>query len=243
MKQLSAIKGWPLTEESTIVTPDVARCFENISFSNHLKAGHISDQVQKDWKQRARSMGLTVSMQDTPKSTEEASRQNPRVNKVEVGDVVSIDRDEDGPWTDNAPEWFAYVEGIPQDKAGSEYLELTWLYRPSDTICADGFYPRTKELFFSDHCNCAHNYEKVYVKDVRRKVPLAMFANNVDHTAEYFIRHTYITPDEDSHKDAAFETLQRSHLACECKSDRMNDLDWVRKHFPPLSTVLVHFDN
>ena len=232
--QLGAVKVQPQKESATVVTPYVYRCFKNCNFRHHLKVEHPSDVVKLRRHVRSQTMKLTPDLPCVSTGAAPLSALRPG-DSVKTGDVIALDRDKNGAWKDDAESWFAYVQGVGRDRHG-EFLKLIWLYRSADTVCSNGFYPYPNELFFSDHCNCGD--ARIRVRDVQANVSVKLFETPSDNDSEFFIRQTYITPDEESSKDAAFVTLGPEHLRCSCL-ESFSDIERVRKNFPRGTTVLI----
>lgn len=232
--QLKAIKPQPQQETLTVVTPYIYRCFSNCNFEEHLKVMDFTDDIKQARDARARLMGLTLSLPTSKRGLELTEPEN----EVLVGDIIAVDRDEQGAWRDDSKLWYAYVQDIKRDNYLEKYLGLIWLYRPTDTICSTAFYPYSNELFMSDHCNCHDS--KIRMSDVRFKVKTRLFHSPAGDDSIPFIRQLYITPDEETFKDAAFTTLTHEHLHCSCSdSSASSDLERVKTNFPTGSTVLV----
>ncbi|KAL9083022.1 MAG: hypothetical protein Q9159_006041 [Coniocarpon cinnabarinum] len=229
-KQLGAIAEERLSISKTVVTPLVHQLFSRMYFQEYLKVAPIDGGVLESVQERAQSLGLSVM----PQSSQEASEQHWKVvedpEDVHVGDVVVLDRDVDGVWQDESQVWYAYVQDIRQDRWGALFM-LIWLYRASETILDEAFYPHGAELFMSDHCNCEDN--RVRFEDIRAILPTEIGAKQPQTTAAAFVRLTYITPDEESGKDAAFVTLKKEHLTCSHRTQRQEEV------FSHGATVLV----
>ncbi|KAI9682731.1 MAG: DNA methyltransferase Dim-2 [Trizodia sp. TS-e1964] len=153
-------------------------------------------------------------------------------SSIEIGDVVGVPSDQETKWKSKTEMWFAYVQDIHKDKRGGLELKVIWLYAPSDTSCAQMYYPIHNELFFSDNCNCEDGV--LNSKDVICKVSVEMFASpNEARGAEYIVRQKFRT------NDSAFVTLKKSDFKCVHYSDEWrSDLETVMSKFSKGDTIL-----
>ncbi|KAI9837405.1 MAG: DNA methyltransferase Dim-2 [Thelocarpon superellum] len=208
---LAAIKAHPSHVHATVVTPYVYECFQRLPWARCLKA--IKPRVSTPTKAL-----IEVSV-PTPTRLRWSKLGRPmtRPDKVQVGDVIGVEKDVETRWKGPDAIWFAYVQAIEPHAAGRRYLGVIWLYRPSDTTCSTTHYPHHDELFFSDNCNCGDT--PIDPDEVLCTVPVALFSSPGQSGAEYFVRQLYHT------EAAAFTTMTREHLRCvhrpsTAKSDR-----------------------
>ncbi|KAI9654593.1 MAG: DNA methyltransferase Dim-2 [Alyxoria varia] len=237
---LNAIKQQPVQETKTMVTPFVDEVCKDCSFHYHLQSQEASPSVKKRWEKRAALMNLTPQLRSILRANS-TSTQLAEDQTIHVGDIVSLAGEQNGVWKGQG-EWFGYVTAIKTASKRRCFLSLIWLYRPSETICANAVYPHQNELFLSDHCNCQGT--RTYLEEVTKRDDVSLFADAPNCQGGYFVRQTYLTPDEGSSKDAAFVALAKDHLRCPCEDNaNLSDSDWVQMHYPPGTTALVRFKN
>ena len=234
-QQLNAVQEQALVQTKTLVTPFIYRAFQGMYFGDFIKVAPFASQVLRSIHDRAEKLGLLTTPQTSDASTEK--HWQPAIN-VKSGDVVVLDRDVDGVWQNTSHVWYAYVQNVSCDSKGI-YFQLIWLYRPSETMIDTAYYPFANELFMSDHCDCENTWHaRVRPSDVRAVLPVHLFATQPERITPAFIRQCYITPDEDSGKDAAFITLRQEHLTCIHKRAAKTQHDSPSKPHPLRSTVL-----
>ena len=170
----------------TLVTAFIWTLFKDMYFGHHLEIVPADPNVLRLVQKRADAMNLSVVPH--PASLPDKSVYQAR-DAVKQGDVIMLDRDEDGVWQDEASMWYAYVQAVRHDHLGA-YLELIWLYRPSETVIDRAFYPMGNELFFSDHCNCEDG--RVRLDEVKGTLPVE-FCERPRPNAVAFIRQMYVT--------------------------------------------------
>jgi DNA (cytosine-5)-methyltransferase 1 len=201
-----AVENHEEVHKSTIATPLVYQCFEEMYFASHIREVVPSQDVQEAVELQKRSLGFKDS---TPTNVTPFA-QSSHDGKVAIGDVVSVKRDEETPWNTTDSEWLCYVQGISKNQR----LHVIWLYRPTDTTMSTARYPFDGEVFFSDHCNCNPDVAPIYPKDILRKYSVS-FSNRPTLDAEYFVRQTYLTREKGAQN--SFVTFTRKHLVCRCR--------------------------
>ncbi|KAI1981640.1 hypothetical protein LOZ53_004704 [Ophidiomyces ophidiicola] len=218
---LSIVPEQPEKMKSTVVTPYTYMCFEKMPWVHHLKT--ITPDSR--WTERRRRLLYERGFVSTKKRIITTP---PSSQPVMPGDIVAIRRDDISAWKGNDMLWFAYVQHISNER----YIGLIWLYRPTDTVCADLTYPSKHELFLSDHCNCEDS--KVNVSEVIKRVSITLFSNRPENT-DFYIRQTYHSNDE------SFRTLRETDFQCKCSKTRTNSTSYKvhRQKYSVGDTVLV----
>ncbi|WEW60595.1 DNA-methyltransferase [Emydomyces testavorans] len=183
----------PEKTQRTIVTPYIYQCFKEMLWSHHLKVIEQDPQMAVKHRRLVRRMGFVP----TKKKVVSCSK-----GPIVAGDIIAIHRDNESLWKGHDDLWYALVQRV----SGSN-LDLIWLYKPTDTICANLTYPNSNELFLSDHCNCADS--KIKVSEVVKKVSVTFFSSRAENT-DFFIRQSYHSSDE------TFTTLQEGDFQCRC---------------------------
>ncbi|KAK2738552.1 DNA methyltransferase Dim-2 [Myotisia sp. PD_48] len=188
----------PSKVEKTVVTPFIYNCFRNMDWASHLKMVEISPKVL------AQRQSIIKEHERRLDNIELSSRLDLTISEhgdVAIGDVIAVQREDSMIWKGQDDAWYALVQGISE----SGRISLIWLYRPTDTICANLTYPYSNELFLSDHCNCDEAI--VTIKDVTKKVPVSFLVAQAECL---FVRQTYHVSDQ------TFTTLVQSDFTCNC---------------------------
>ncbi|KAK2793888.1 DNA methyltransferase Dim-2 [Onygenales sp. PD_12] len=205
------VQEQPQVAKGTIVTPYIYQCFKNMVWANHLNAVDFEPQVLAKHKLRLQELGFIqrprkVRIKSKHPSIPDAIFKDPI--PIAPGDVVAIRRDQQTRWKGTDDLWYAFVQDVRPRKTRASALELIWLYRPSETVCADLTYPQTTELFFSDHCNCRDS--TVEATEIVKKVKVSFFSSQAEKGSGFFIRQTYFSEDE------TFVSLKEDHFSCPC---------------------------
>ena len=190
-------------DRRTVVTPYVYDCFKHLPWTKFLdpisycnkQAGSGSPRSERDCL--SHFCGY------------EHAHITPIEGEVRTGDIVMIRSDSNNKWKTNDEYWYAYVQDQKPSKHGRQ-LDLIWVYRPADTACKDMKYPHSKELFFSDHCNCGD--KPIDATEVVRKIRVTLFGFPSSTDNEFFIRQTYNTT------DCHWTSLQPSDFRCRCRA-------------------------
>ena len=222
---LSALKAHPRQEQRTIVTPLVYHCFKDMAFGKFLKIQHPNPSTTMPrWPQ---SINRPISAFSSRNSFQ-GSQGTPGIQpNIRVGDVVKLNRDQskDSKWKDAEEFWYAYVQRIETTKYGAG-LRVIWLDSPSHTTCSTMHYPKTNELFLSDHCNC-NERRPIPVEEALSTVAVTFFSATPAANADFFVRQQF------SRCDSSFTSLKKVHFTCACsRSGR-------RKDYKAGSTVLI----
>ena len=204
------------SKRKTTVTPYVFKCFERLPWAKYLycqppltspanRSPYKS--IKNDTSLGPANQVLEVRVPFGRRSSGTKAREEP--THVSVGDVVAIPKDDNSAWKTDDVEYFGYVQSVSNTDQG-QVLSLLWLYRPADTTCLKMFYPHSKELFLSDHCNCGD--PPVLASEVIRKPQVEFFGGPESSISKYFCRQRYVEG------DGAWTTLQNSHFRCGCHS-------------------------
>ncbi|KAL1953474.1 hypothetical protein VTO42DRAFT_2788 [Malbranchea cinnamomea] len=223
------LKIQPRGTTHTVVTPYVYQCFRKMPWSNHLKAVDFNAQSKQLYQRRLEEMKFVGSRgrKVTVKSIFATGPVSCGSFTVSPGDVVATVKDQNSIWRGEGEEvWYAFVQDIQTYKNRTR-LYVIWLYRPTDTVCANMTYPYQKELFLSDHCNCEDGHFDI--TQVVRKVRVNFFSDQEVGGAEFFVRQTYNSEDD------TFTTLKQADFCC---SHRRQPSP---RTFSPGDTVLVEF--
>ena len=202
------IQKQPVGIVSTVVTPFVHRCFKNMVWANHLKVMEFEGQNQLLYQSRLKEMRFnTGSRGRKPRMKQQSGPVKCGSFTISPGDVVATTKDEDSTWKGNKNDelWYALVQDIKTFKNKPSCLQVLWLYRPTDTVCADLTYPNNNELFLSDHCNCEEG--DFDITQVVKKVDVSFFTERAFGKAEFFVRQTY-------KDDQTFTTLKDDDFCC-----------------------------
>ena len=190
---LTAVSAQPISSTLTIVTPFIHNCFSKMAWRSFMKSVNPKDHHLDRYATFSRQKFVFLG---TPK------------DPIQCGDIVKIKRDQSGVWKTLDEIWLAYVQDVVIVN-GKRALQILWLYRPADTICANMWYPYEDELFLSDHCECKG--DPIFEDEIEGKASVAIFGSPLTTAtgrAEYFMRQRY--------KDEAFESLEREHFECDC---------------------------
>lgn len=225
---------------STVVTPYIHDCFEHLPFGDRLKSTPLSAKTE-DLRTRTiqnRRLQLPTNMRTGHKQLSTIARD--RIEAIKAGDTISTHRDPEESGTtwkreisrgfSDVDRWFALVQKVHINGRGKRSFDVTWYYRPVDTICGLMKYPWNNELFISDHCSCGHDNkitedEVIGVHDVD-------FGGSPTTNAELFCRQVYI------HQERKWISLQTDqHLTCEHVRPSSSDLKYRLG-----DTLLVHLD-
>ncbi len=203
-----------VTRRKTTVTPYVFSCFKRLPWAKYLYCQPPASSLNEDSqtisatshsKASAVKQKLEVRIPLDRKSSDVKARGEPTY--ISVGDVVAIPKDNDSAWKTDDTEYFGYVQSLADTDKG-RVLGLLWFYRPGDTTCLKMFYPFSRELFLSDHCNCGD--PPILASEVIRK-PQITFGGLEDPSTEFFCRQRYVEG------EGAWHTLQDSHFQCGCQ--------------------------
>ncbi|KAM5475340.1 putative DNA (cytosine-5-)-methyltransferase [Microsporum audouinii] len=219
LSQTPIIVEQPTVVTKTVVTPFVYNCFKKMPWSSHLQQVQLAPEIEKQYKKMVKQQTMLLG----------AKKRTSETGEISIGDVVAIKSEDGSIWKGGEEFWYALVQGFGRNRS----LRLIWLYRPTDTVCANMIYPYSNELFLSDHCNCSEG--KTPIQDVVKKVPVDFFAfhDHPDSTSStLFVRQTYQT------KDETFKTLVYSDFTCRC-----NDTEKSIPKFKAGDTVLALFSN
>ncbi|EEQ85853.1 DNA methyltransferase Dim-2 [Blastomyces dermatitidis ER-3] len=219
----------PQKAEGTIVTPYVYQCFKNMEWGNHLTAVELDPQISASHQTRLRELGFLPKVMPVKKMKSGFTVGLDSTTAIRPKDVIAIRRDLKTPWKGTENLWYAAVQDVQPRKNRPARLSLIWLYRPSETVCADLTYPHANEIFFSDHCNCQDGV--IDTSDIVEKVTVTFFAQQAEKGAQFFIRQTYFSEDE------TFTSLKEEHFKCQCRKPRS------KPEFKVGDTVLIeNFD-
>ncbi|PGH26565.1 hypothetical protein AJ80_01694 [Polytolypa hystricis UAMH7299] len=201
-----AVKEQPKVVSGTIVTPYVSKCFREIEWADHLRVKQMDPAVEARYTARIEQMGFNQKQKRHPPLSRHISV--PILGNVTIspGDVIATWRDSTTPWKGEDDLWYALVQDIKSYE--TRRLSILWLYRPSDTVCANLTYPHKDELFLSDHCNCRD--AAIDTTQVLKKVNVSFFSHETNNK-EFFVRQTYFSEDE------TFVTLKDEHFTCPCR--------------------------
>ncbi|OAX82279.1 hypothetical protein ACJ72_03373 [Emergomyces africanus] len=199
----------PQEAKGTIVTPYVYQCFKNMEWAKHLNAVEFDPEILAKHRSRLGELGFFQKGKGITKTELECTVGVNGTVTVCRGDVIAIRRDNKTPWNGTEDLWYAAVQDVQPRKNRPAGLSLIWLYRPSETVCADLTYPHENELFFSDHCNCDDGI--IDTSEIVEKVEVTFFAHQAEKGAKFFIRQTYFSEDE------TFTTLKEEHFCCQCR--------------------------
>ncbi|KAL2752124.1 hypothetical protein ACRALDRAFT_2044953 [Sodiomyces alcalophilus JCM 7366] len=230
-------KGIPLT----VVTPYVHDCF------SHLPCGIMMEPVTPSAAtERLRTKLIQRQHLELPshihneakdiKSVSDARAEGLK-REVRVGDVISCPRDaQDTDWRrhtavgfDDVDRWFGLVQKVHVNKSGRS-LDVTWMYRPVDTLCGQMRYPWNNELFLSDHCSCddGREYQKLSESEVLA-IHRIDWGGSSTTSAEFFCRQTYIS------SERRWITFRQDHLICSHRKEPVLNSE----HYRTGDTVLV----
>ncbi|WYZ34318.1 hypothetical protein EsH8_I_000594 [Colletotrichum jinshuiense] len=199
----------------TIVTPYINQLF------NHLPCGMMMEATKPSAK--AEKLRQTISnayrLEPSPIIHTTAKRLTSQSNpsrEAQVGDVISTPRDDDdGNWSregaagfDDVDRWFGLVQQVYKLKDGKRSFDVTWIYRPIDTLCGTMKYPWNNELFLSDHCSCKDSDVSKIKEDEVLAIHKVDWGGSSGTDAEFFCRQTYL------HEDRRWISFEKKHLRC-----------------------------
>lgn len=223
----------------TIVTPYIMECFRNMPFADRLKATPFSPLTQalRNSLIRRRKLESSHPVDNGVKSLSTAEQE--RIKDIKPGDTISTHRDAEGTGTkwereevrdfNDIDRWFALVQRVHVSKDGLRSFDVTWYYRPADTLCGLMKYPWNNELFLSDHCSCTEP-SKIREEEVLG-VHRVQFGGASTTEEELFCRQLYL------HGEAAWISLEPQHMVCEHLRESEEKLPYT-----PGETVLAHLD-
>ena len=229
---------------STVVTPYIFDCFEHLPFGDRLKSMDLSAKTEELRTKtiQSRHLQLPTSMRPGVRELSAASRD--KIQHIKPGDTISTHRDSEesgSKWTrevsrscSDVDRWFALVQKVHKNGRGKHSFDVTWYYRPIDTICGLMKYPWNNELFISDHCSCGHQAK--ITEDEVIGVHQVDFGGSPSTADEFFCRQMYI------HDERKWITLDiEHHLACSHVRVKKEKATPEPEHSPG-DTVLVHLD-
>ncbi|KKZ64251.1 hypothetical protein EMCG_09776 [[Emmonsia] crescens] len=199
----------PQKAKGTVVTPYVYQCFKNMEWAYHLTAVKLDPQISAKHRSWLGELGFLRKEKKVKKTKLECTVELEGTVGVCPKDVIAIRRDHQTPWKGMEDLWYAVVQDVHTRKNRPARLSLIWLYRPSETVCADLTYPHANELFFSDHCNCEDDV--IDTSEIVEKVKVTFFAHEAEKEAMFFVRQTYFSEDE------TFASLKEEHFYCQCR--------------------------
>lgn len=188
---------------STVVTRYVYDCFKHLPWAKFLDIQDPAPVLRR--KQVNSHAGFSKISSGADATT----------SKITTGDVIVLNSDPDTKWKSHDTSWFGYVQAVSSNQNENPRLGLLWLYRPSDTSCQRMRYPKSKELFLSDHCNCED--EPIYAEEVVSKLNVTFYGNGDKITttnAEYFVRQKY------SGDEGAWTSLTEPDFICVCRKPK-----------------------
>ncbi|KAI5817803.1 S-adenosyl-L-methionine-dependent methyltransferase [Pyronema omphalodes] len=199
----------------------------------------------------------TVMIPQRMEAVEISARQKPSPRTEDyvpvVGDVVAINIGSgEGRWArEPKPHsvpgisewghgyWFGWVKKVSKD---TDEVNIIWLYQSEYTIVDPETYPWPNELFFSDHCNCGNDSERLFVTEIAGKVDVVFWPDEENLPKDrYFIRQNFRT------KNPAFLTLKRSDLdkiikapqkACLGEESPISLHEKIKESYAPGDTIL-----
>lgn len=212
----SIVKEQPQYESQTVLTPYVFDCFEHMDWAHHLKPINLDIEVKEKQRQRLEALGFVQKRKPPIRFGDNLKSALILRGKTTIscGDVIATKRDTKTVWKGNHDDlWYAFVQHIEDRKGkGRVWLHVIWLYKPSDTVCANMVYPFDNELFMSDHCNCAN--AKIEATEVVQKVNVSFFSDGTNvKKSDFFIRQSYHSEDE------TFATLKEEDFCCNCRTN------------------------
>ena len=212
------VKEHPQNETHTVVTPYVYECFQHMDWAHYLKPMNLNSEVASKHRQRLEHIGFVKKKTShNLKFPASGLRSAPILedrSNVACGEVIAVKRDLETVWKGHHDDlWYALVQSINQ-KGRKTLLDVIWLYKPSDTVCANMEYPFQNELFMSDHCNC--DDAKIEVTEVVEKINVSFFSDPIRDSPtrehkNFFIRQSYHSEDE------TFATLKKPDFCCDCR--------------------------
>jgi DNA (cytosine-5)-methyltransferase 1 len=229
-----------LEDFSTIVTPYIHACFEHLPFGDRLKIIPMSDRTDELRNKliQKRHLELPARLHEEPKKISSAPQD--RILNIKPGDTISTRRDTEDSGTawqreesigfSDVDRWFALVQKVQKGRNGFRSFDVTWYYRPVDTLCGIMKYPWNNELFLSDHCSCWENSK--ITEDEVLGVHDVDFHGTSATTSELFCRQTYL------HEERKWISLEPSHRRCQHVRGASSD----GPEYTIGDTYLVHLD-
>lgn len=230
---------------STVVTPYILDCFEHLPFGDRLKSMPLSPKTEalRTRTIQNRRLQLPTSMRVGHKDLSTVSRD--MIQAIKAGDTISTHRDSEdsgSKWKrevskgfSDVDRWFALVQSVHVNSRGRRSFDVTWYYRPVDTICGLMKYPWNNELFISDHCSCGHNAK--IIEDEVIGVHQIDFGGSPTTINEFFCRQVYI------HEERKWITLDiHQHLMCDHVRAKTNKPSSAESEYSEGDTLLVHID-
>lgn len=225
---------------STVVTPYIYDCFEHLPFGDRLTSMPLSVATEKlrTHTIQNRHLQLPTGMRTGHKELSTVTRD--RIETIKAGDTISTHRDSEESGTkwkrevskgfSDVDRWFALVQKVHINRRGKRSFDVTWYYRPVDTICGLMKYPWNNELFISDHCSCGHD-TKITEEEVIG-IHQVDFGGSPTTSAELFCRQVYI------HEERKWVTLDADHhLRCEHVQPLSSDAE-----YRPGDTLLIYLN-
>lgn len=239
----SIVKEQPQRESQTVITPYVFDCFKHMDWAHHLKSINLDSEVRAKQHQRLKALGFVQKAKPATLrfSAGDGLKSAPILrgkSTISCGDIIATNRDTETVWKGNHDDlWYAFVQHISQDRRNRIWLHAIWLYKPSDTVCADMTYPFDNELFMSDHCNCHDT--KIEVTEVVQKVKVSFFSDGTNVRSDFFIRQSYHSEDE------TFATLKEKDFCCNCRRTKASQDSPATCAYAVGETVLIEsvYDN
>jgi DNA-cytosine methyltransferase len=202
--------------EDTVVTPFVKSCCELMPWAYVLKSESISAAVQEARQRRAAAMGFSLfsarisgmkgNVAKSAALLERAAHLPPPAN-IRAEDALrkfAIVRLRKPTKTAIS---YIYIQKV-EYRHGRAELKVLHVCLPSETICADGYYPHGDELFLSADCNCS-SVPPIRTTDIIQVIPVT-FGDHPQAGAELFIQQRYV------HSEAILSRLKESDLSCHC---------------------------
>jgi DNA (cytosine-5)-methyltransferase 1 len=225
---------------STIVTPYIYACFEHLPFGDRLKVIPMSDRTYELRNKliQKRHLEMPVGLHEEPKIISSAPQD--RILNIKPGDTISTRRDSEDSGTvwkreesigfSDVDRWFALVQKVHKRRNGLRSFDVTWYYRPVDTLCGVMKYPWNNELFLSDHCSCRED-AKITEDEVLGVHDVDFYGTSAT-PSELFCRQTYL------HKERKWVSLEHSHRCCE----HLRGASGAEPEYTIGDTYLVHLD-
>ncbi|VUC25411.1 unnamed protein product [Clonostachys rosea] len=228
----------PLDLSRTVVTPYIFDCFKHLPFGDRLDAVQFSDETQTLREKLIEELSFNGSKHGGSDSAALLATKD-RIRSIKPGDTISTHRDSEesgSKWQretskdfSDVDRWFARVQQVSVNRKGQRCFDVSWYYRPVDTLCGLMKYPWENELFLSDHCSCEEKFK--IMEDEVLGVHDVHFHGSPSTSSEFFCRLAYI------HQDRKWISLEEGHLVCEHVRGRMEV-----PVYSPGDTVLVRLD-
>ncbi|CAG8627269.1 14324_t:CDS:10 [Funneliformis mosseae] len=210
--------------EQTIVTPTVFRWFDDIfptlldviaDYSSEHKEFSKHEFKELKHKGTATFRGL---ISENEKTYHQAQFDDIIIN---IGDCCEIYNDV---YMESNIRWICYITAIIKDKSGG-FIKFVWLYSRNDTLLQNldkDLNPnKSKELFFTLHCECAKKWplnsikRKVLVHFGESKVPKSSNNDN-----EFFCKYAYLPMETEGSFITFHEVMtfpnEKNGLCCGC---------------------------